>query len=328
MVAENSLKCVYKTIAVFFFIFFVPLVFAGSVSAATYYVSTTGSDTNPGTLSQPWKTIQKSSNTMVAGDTAYVRKGIYKENVNIRNSGVSGAYITYSAYPGEIPIVDATGLSSGFFIGNKKYVEIRGFEIINAYVSGVTSSGMRIGEGSQYITISGNNIHHNFNNGIAVSAGSARATNLLFEGNNIHNNGLAQSDQGSGHGIIFYFSGDGSTIRNNTLHENGGPYNGTTGLTDWASGIELNNTKSVLVEGNDIYGNEKYGVDLCGGTTGVTVMNNSIHHNYTAGISLNNASVGNVIVKNKIFENVQSNDWGAGIFITGDLGNNKIINNT
>src|SRR5271166_1725311 len=38
-------------------------------SGTTYYVAITGSDSNPGTFSQPWKTIQHAADTVVAGDT-------------------------------------------------------------------------------------------------------------------------------------------------------------------------------------------------------------------------------------------------------------------
>jgi hypothetical protein len=34
---------------------------------ATFYVSTTGSDSNPGTPAAPWRTIQKAFNTLTAG---------------------------------------------------------------------------------------------------------------------------------------------------------------------------------------------------------------------------------------------------------------------
>jgi hypothetical protein len=38
-------------------------------SSNTYYVSTSGNDSNDGSLNHPRKTIQKWLNTMVAGDT-------------------------------------------------------------------------------------------------------------------------------------------------------------------------------------------------------------------------------------------------------------------
>jgi hypothetical protein len=44
----------------------------------TYYVAPTGgSDSNPGTISQPWATWQKAFNTAAAGDTVYFRGGVW-----------------------------------------------------------------------------------------------------------------------------------------------------------------------------------------------------------------------------------------------------------
>jgi len=53
---------------------------SGHTRAATtcsLYVATTGSDTNPGTLAAPWKTVQKAANTALPGQTVCVRGGVY-----------------------------------------------------------------------------------------------------------------------------------------------------------------------------------------------------------------------------------------------------------
>jgi len=55
--------------------------------ATTYYVdgnSTNASDSNPGTSGLPWKTIGKAASSLQPGDTALVREGIYREEVDIR----------------------------------------------------------------------------------------------------------------------------------------------------------------------------------------------------------------------------------------------------
>src|SRR5215475_1054797 len=46
-------------------------------TAATYYVATTGSDANPGSQSQPFRTIDKGVQALHAGDTLYLRGGTY-----------------------------------------------------------------------------------------------------------------------------------------------------------------------------------------------------------------------------------------------------------
>ena len=51
--------------------------------AGTYYVATTGVDTNAGTSTNaPWRTIQKAANTLAPGDAVFVRGGIYNQAIN------------------------------------------------------------------------------------------------------------------------------------------------------------------------------------------------------------------------------------------------------
>lgn len=57
---------------------------------ATYYVSTNGLDTNPGTQQQPWRTVQQAVNVAGGGDTVLIGSGDYDEVVNTKYSA-SGA---------------------------------------------------------------------------------------------------------------------------------------------------------------------------------------------------------------------------------------------
>jgi len=59
-------------------------------------------DTNPGTFSQPLKTIQAGANLAQAGDTILVKAGIYREEVKPPRSGTKDKPITYLAAPGEV----------------------------------------------------------------------------------------------------------------------------------------------------------------------------------------------------------------------------------
>ena len=67
----------------------------------TYYVSPSGSDSAPGTESQPFATVQHGVNQLSAGDTLILRAGNYHELVTVGQSGTAGAPITLAAYPGE-----------------------------------------------------------------------------------------------------------------------------------------------------------------------------------------------------------------------------------
>ena len=73
----------------------------------TYYVSTDGSDSHPGTVSEPWRTVKKGLQSLHPGDTLYVRGGTYVENDTSLSTraGSSSARITVSAYPGERPVL-------------------------------------------------------------------------------------------------------------------------------------------------------------------------------------------------------------------------------
>ena len=69
---------------------------------ATRYVSPAGSDSNPGSLSQPYLTIQKCATTVYGGSTCFIRAGTYRETIT-PNSGV-----TIMPYNGESVTVDGT----------------------------------------------------------------------------------------------------------------------------------------------------------------------------------------------------------------------------
>jgi hypothetical protein len=85
--------------------------------ATVYYVDgANGNDANPGTaIGAAWKTIHKANQTLMPGDTVYMRGGTYyvgnllgysgadpaKQGINPKNSGTSGNPITYTNYNGE-----------------------------------------------------------------------------------------------------------------------------------------------------------------------------------------------------------------------------------
>ena len=71
--------------------------------AATYYVdgaNRAAQDSNPGTEAQPWKTINKATGTVQAGDTVLVKAGVYRELVALWHAGTAARPITIAAYPG------------------------------------------------------------------------------------------------------------------------------------------------------------------------------------------------------------------------------------
>lgn len=102
-------------------LFGVILFFSGiTVSwSATYYVDTKGSDANSGTsLTSPFKTIQKSMNIAVAGDTVYVRGGVYREQVDVTRGGGTAPdkMLHVLAYANETPIIRGSDQVTGWVL--------------------------------------------------------------------------------------------------------------------------------------------------------------------------------------------------------------------
>jgi len=148
----------------------------------TYYVSTSGNDSNQGTQSAPFRTIQKGVNTAQAGDTVLVRGGTYNEAVSVNSGGTSSARKVIKNYPGETPVLDGqNSRSTGFNFGSAPYVTIEGFTIRNFSTFGISNQN-----------------------------GSAHAMHVV--GNTIHNTGSAVNDA-----AIRLAYGNSHQIRNNLI---------------------------------------------------------------------------------------------------------------
>jgi len=89
------------------------LFLAQTANAATYYVSSTGSDAADGSQANPWQTISKvNAASLVAGDQVLFRRGdTFQGSLIPPSSGATGNPITFGAYgSGAKPII--TGLSA------------------------------------------------------------------------------------------------------------------------------------------------------------------------------------------------------------------------
>ncbi len=92
---------------------------AASATATTYYVSTTGNDNNPGTLSQPFLHIGKGVSVIHPGDTLDIRGGTYRLQVpntfswGSMGDGTATSNVTIQAYPGERVVILGSINTSG-----------------------------------------------------------------------------------------------------------------------------------------------------------------------------------------------------------------------
>jgi hypothetical protein len=294
----------------------------------TYYVATNGNNSNPGTLSSPWKTIQKAANAAGAGDTVYVRGGTYREKVTVNRSGSAGNFITFSSYPGETAVIDVNGVAmdtypdGGFVINGKNYVQVIGFRIINSNSTNAGGFGIVCAE-SDHCVIKNNSTYNTYRSGIIVRS----STNVIIDGNDVElaNNGGNQE-------MITISGGSFITVSNNHVHHGGSGSGG--------EGIDVKNgAHDVLVKSNHVHDNYRVGIYIDaydGNNYNITVDGNRVYNNARSGIAIaaenSGYNVNNVVViNNLVYSNGTSGivlgDWGAGTLSNITIANNTVFQN-
>ena len=289
------------------------------VHAATFYVAPTGKDSDPGSATLPWKTLQRAADAAVAGDTVIVRPGVYA-GAKFHRSGSATAPIVFRGSPGVV--VDRPGPTNSngdnLWIRNAHYIVLTGFESKTAPRSGIAIQGEpdapAIG-----ITLRQNFCHHNGRWGIFTGY----AQNVRIERNTTSFSGLE-------HGIYVSNSADNPVIRANTVYNNR------------ASGIQINADPALegdgiitgaIIEDNIIYENGVGGgaaINLAS-VRSSTIRNNLLYNNHASGIAGWDDGAGNVwgTKNNRVFNNtivMASNGRFALVFINGSTGN-QVKNN-
>jgi hypothetical protein len=300
------------------------LVATGSAQATDYYVATTGSDSNAGTMAAPFATLQKGVNVAVAGDTVYIRGGTYSittpattgAGINFTKSGTSATnQINYFAYPGEIPVFDftnmvisTTGYTHGFVI-NASYLHFKGLEIRYVPMNTFSNNGVDVLSGG-YDIFESLNMHHNSGNGIFIGSKNAGGHQVL--NCDAHDNYDATSSQGQGQnadgfGVHYQTTGDSTIIR---------------GCRSWWNSDDgydlINQEVPVTVENSWAFGNgyamygtfnpadgNGNGFKMGSSQTGVRhlVQNNVAWKNKASGFYANHSTGGNTWYNNTSFMN-------------------------
>lgn len=281
-----------------------------AVMAATYYVAPGGLDTNPGSSTQPWATLQRAADVVNAGDTVRVRAGSYR-GFYVDRSGTSVAPISFVADAGVAITADNPVTPDGINVEGAAYVVIDGFTVNNR-----TRAGIRTAL-SDFVTI--RNCRGGYNGRWGILTGFA--DDLLIEDNEMHHS-IAE------HGIYVSNSGDRPVIRRNVSYAN------------YAIGIHMNGDASLggdgvisgaLVEDNIIYGNGAgggSGINMDGVSDSV-VRNNLIYDHHSSGISMyridgGTGSRNNLVVNNTI---IVASDGRWAINISNGSTGNRIFNN-
>ena len=278
----------------------------GAASATTFYVSTTGSNTNDGlTPTSAWRNIQYAANHVQAGDTVQVLGGTYNETVNIPVSGSATAgYITFQNYPGQLPIVDGTGLGVpggqfGLFnIASQSYVIIQGFEIRNYKSSSrsLVPVGVWVTGAGSHLQLLNNHIHDIVT---TASGCNANALGVAFYGtqapaslNNItiSGNELDHLKTGCSESLTVDGNVDTFTITNNLIHDNNNIGIDAIGFEGVSPNVAYDQARNGSITLNTVYnisssGNPSYpkscwcanGIYVDGGTN-ILVERNLIHN--------------------------------------------------
>ncbi len=89
-----------KSLVLFVFLSFIPHL----SGAKNYYVAKNGSDRNPGLKHLPFRTIQAAARRMEAGDTCFIRQGVYRETVMLARDGRKLTPVVFIRY-GKDPVI-------------------------------------------------------------------------------------------------------------------------------------------------------------------------------------------------------------------------------
>jgi len=303
--------------------------------AATYYVATTGSDGNPGTLTAPFRTLGQGVSVLRPGDTLYVRAGTYTASSQLQSipSGSSWAVpVTIAAYPGETPVLVAESDWQVIWLDTgTSYIVIDGF------MMDATGGwdGIKIEKDTHHIRIQNSEIKYAPCNGILVSGNEHEFINVK-----VHENGMScpGGELGLHHGIYagtqrtlierseFYRNGgwgvhvyhtfggvDGNIVRNNRIYDNGQSGRGP--------GMILSSGNGNIAYNNILWGNRRGGIQIDYGVTNAQVYNNTVYGNDGfGGVYIGQYSSG-ADVRNNIVHN------NSGGVLTDDGVNTTLSNN-
>ena len=318
---------------------------AKNALATEYYVATTGSDSNAGTLAAPFATLQKGADTAVAGDTVWIRGGTYKittpktsgAGIQLSKSGTSDTNrIKYWAYPGETPLFDFTNLTisaTGYTFGiviSGNWVHLKGIEECCVPMNTSSNNGFASeGTNNIYELL---NAHNNSGSGMQIG-GENQAINCDSHDNYDPTSAQGQGQNADGFGVHGQTSGPSTIIR---------------GCRSWWNSDDgydfINQEVPVTIENSWAFGNgfatygtysptsgNGNGFKMGSSKTGIRhlVQNNVAWKNKANGFYANHSSGGNTWYNNTSFQNgtqynMLASTWDAagnrtdGVILTGD----------
>ena len=229
--------------------------------AAEWYVAPAdrgGRDTNSGTISAPFASLRYASSKAMAGDTIWVRGGVYypdrEEQIHGRGNATVGPVVV-RAYGTEVPIIDGSrqpgrlgekGTNTVVITG--AYLHVSGLQIRNSW-----GTGLALWDAHQ-VVLTGNTVQRSQYAGIWVGGNSQFVT---IQANNI----------------------DDNCLMNQARALNGG----------WPAGISLEAVRNVTLRANQVRRNYGEGIGLVSAEQ-VTVAGNRVLDNFSVGIYCDNCA--------------------------------------
>ena len=313
-----------------------------------YYVSTTGDDTNSGSFSSPWRTIQHGVNQLMPGDTLNIKAGTYEEKIEINVSGTPNAYITIKNYNNDNVVLDAINFSNSDAIiwTDRSYLRIIGLHLTNNiknYATGFEIQGSA--HDIEFINNKISNIRFSSQqnptvtpskNAVPLNIWGDNATdsihNILIKGNEIFNNMTGYSENLTGGGNFTNF-----IFEDNIIHDNTNIGIDVTGHYGVCPNPALDQGRNGIIRNNIVYNCRAYystaaGIYVDGGKNIIIENNTSYQNGYGIEIGCEeDGTTDRVIVRN----NLIYNNHDAGIAIggydsntTGNVTNTKVYGNT
>ena len=232
--------------------------------AVTYYVATTGSDSNPGTITQPFATFNQAISVVgnVAGATIYARGGTYYQGhtpIYFTGNGNATTHNIIEPYNNETVIIDGSQIpaNESTIAIQGSYLEVNNLQIANSGFIGILCAGSK-GAPSTHVWVQGNKIYNSQDAAIAVGDYTALTnTEYVFVNNNIaYNNDLVNKPRTA---------------------------------TSWPAAVRTQEASYVSFSQNQIYQNYGEGLDLLQSNYS-TATGNTVWDNYSAEVYLDNTT--------------------------------------
>lgn len=278
-----------------------------SDAAILYLKPDTGLDSNPGTLAQPWKTIDKIKSSTNPGDTVNIVGGTYTRSQYkvggtgylswgpADRKGTAGSPITIQANPGDTVVFD--GGQDYYFIlfyaasPVDYYVVIQNLEFKNyrsaafSVYSDPTVTGNYAAMYPGYVTFQ-NNYMHNYYDGGTGEFSTQWAHHVLIRNNRIEDIGLPHPTAGfngtGDHGIYIAEGSQFVVAADNRIGHVAGYGIHLWGHFKWTSQPMTPKTKNVIVRKNTIWNTHDAGVIVAGAQyENVYVAHNTVYQDPT-----------------------------------------------